>query len=104
MTIRQVHHKLDNVTASTRVPVCTGFRVVELANRSLNFEPHVIENCHKNWKKLFYREMIRFPEFVLNNHNFFAKGIELQASLSYTWITRNMVRSWETSVTSEWET
>ena len=34
MVIRQVHHQLDNVTASTRVPVCTGFSVLELADRS----------------------------------------------------------------------
>ena len=52
MIIRQVHHKLDNVTVSTRAPVCTGFRVVELANRSLNFEPHVIETLNKLSHKL----------------------------------------------------
>ena len=52
MIIRQVHHKLDNVTTSTRIPVCTGFRVVDLANRFLNFEPHVIENLKKLSQKL----------------------------------------------------
>ena len=51
------------------------------------------------WQASFYgSEIIRFAAFVLNNHNFFANDPELQASPSYTWTTRNMVRSRETSV------
>ena len=48
----QVHDKLDNVTASTRVPVCIEFRVAELASRSLNFKPHVIDNLKKLSREL----------------------------------------------------